>query len=113
MRIGFRSTTKAPDLSRCRVRRSPRVLTTSQGDEVVLLDTAGERYFTLNDVGVRIWTMLAEPSTLAEIVAAIHRDYDVPVDRGRDLVERDVEGLLRELHAAELVIAAPMPTGAS
>jgi hypothetical protein len=81
------------------------VLATPQGDEVVLFDTTGERYFTLNDVGTRIWTMLGKPTTCTEIVNGIRREYDAPSDPEHDPVERDVSRLLRDLQAAGLVIA--------
>jgi hypothetical protein len=112
MRFSFLASKIIPDVTACRVRRSPRVLATPQAGEVVLLDTARERYFTLNDVGASVWTMLAEPTTLTELVASIRREYDVPSDPAEDLVQRDVTRLLRELHSAGLVVLEPAAVAA-
>jgi hypothetical protein len=110
-RVRFRFFSNLPslDVTTCRFQRSPQVLATPQGDEVVLIDVAGERYFTLNDVGRSVWAMLAEPVTLAEIVASIRREYDAPNDPEPDPVERDVAKLLRDLLSASLIVPAPAP----
>jgi hypothetical protein len=112
VRFRFFSTLPSLDVTSCRFQRSPQVLATPQGDEVVLIDVAGERYFTLNAVGRSIWTMLAEPVTLAEIAESVRREYDVPSDRGHDSVGRDVERLLRDLLSASLIAPASIPAGA-
>jgi hypothetical protein len=111
--VRFRFISKLPslDVASGRFQRSPQVLATPQGDEVVLVDIAGERYFTLNDVGRSIWTMLAEPTTLSEIVTAIRHEYHAPSDPGRDPVQRDVERLLRDLLSASLIVPASIPAG--
>jgi hypothetical protein len=93
-----------------RLRQSRHVLATAQGDELVLLDLKGERYYTLNAVGSRAWTLLAGGATRDQIVEVIRREYDVPMESDGDPVERDVTRLLAELHAAGLVVADG-PTG--
>jgi hypothetical protein len=107
VRFSFFASKIIPDVTTCRVQRSPRVLATRQAGEIVLFDTAQERYFTLNDVGASVWTMLGEPTTLAELVESIRREYEVPSDPAADLVQRDVASLLRELHSAGLVVVEP------
>lgn len=107
MRIFARTTTA--DVSTSRFRRAPQVLATPQGDELVLFDTAGERYYTLNEVGARVWTLLALPMAVTEIAAVLRREYDVPRDAAADPVTGDVTHLLRELHAAGMVTAERIP----
>ena len=85
------------------LRQSPDILTTAQGAELVLLDMKSERYFTLNDVGSRAWTLLAVGATRAAIVDAIRSEYDVSSWSDNDPVEGDVAALLATLHAAGLV----------
>jgi hypothetical protein len=111
VRFRFFSTLPSLDVRSCRLQRSPQVLATPQGDEVVLFDVAGERYFTLNDVGRSVWAMLAEPVTMADIVSAIRHEYDAPRDSGPDPVQRDVERLLRELLSASLIVHASTMKG--
>lgn len=90
-----------------RLRQSSPVLATAQGDELVLLDLKRERYFTLNDVGSRVWALLGSGSTRDEIASVIAREYDVRSDDAGNLVAADVGRLLAELHAAGLVVADP------
>jgi len=90
-----------------RLRRSPDVLATSQGDEMTLYDRRGQQYYTLNNVGASIWALLAAGTTRLEIVDAIRREYNMPAGRLDDPVEGDVDGILRELDAAGLVVAEP------
>jgi hypothetical protein len=94
-----------PDLMRCSFRRAEGVLMTRQGEELVLLDTRAERYYTLNDVGAVAWSALTQPSTCATIVGAIQREFDVSTAPDKAVVERDVARLMEQLVAAGLVTA--------
>ncbi len=61
-----------------RYRRHASVLSAAIGaGEVALLDGARETYYGLEGPGQRIWELLAEPRTLAEVVAALMSEYDV------------------------------------
>ena len=113
MRLRFISRSIAPDVTACRLRRAAHVLATPQGDEVVLFDTARERYYTLNEVGASMWALLAEPKTLDELVAAIRREYQVPTGRTPDPIREDVARLLRDLHVAGMLLAERPSTHAS
>lgn len=108
MVIGFLSRNSTPDVASCRFRQSTRVLGARQGDEAVLFDTARGRYFTLNDVGTRIWLQLERPSTLAELVAVVSSEYDVPGEDRNARALRDVSGLLTQLSDAGLIVAEPI-----
>ena len=107
MPIRFLAREKHPALERSLLRRASGVLVVSQSDEVALLDTHSERYFTLNDVGSHIWSLLASPTTLDRIVTSIHEAYEVPSSDGPDPVASDVLQLLRDLHAAGLIVTTP------
>jgi hypothetical protein len=87
-----------------RLRQSSHVLATAQGDELVLLDLKRERYFTLNEVGSRMWALLSAGATRDELVSVIRREYRIRSDGPKDPVAADVERLLAELHAAGLVV---------
>jgi hypothetical protein len=107
MTFELRSTNTGGDDQAGPLRRSPHVLATAQGDELVLFDLQGERYYTLNDVGSRVWSLLGAGATVPQIVDAIRREYVVPSGAAADPVEQDVVRLVRELRAAGLVAAAP------
>jgi hypothetical protein len=109
MRIGIFSRSGAPDVATSRFRRAPHVLATPQGDELVLFDTARERYYTLNEVGSRVWVLLAAPMAMTEIAAVIRREYEVPRGPALDPVAADVARLLRELYVAGMVTVERLP----
>jgi hypothetical protein len=101
-----------PDVLSSRLRQSRHVLATAHGDELVLLDLKRERYFTLNDVGSRVWTLLGQGTMRDEIATVIRREYDVSHRERGDLVANDVARLLADLHAAGLIVADdPAPGG--
>jgi hypothetical protein len=113
MRMGLFSRYSALDVSTSRFRRAPHVLATTQGNELVLFDASRERYYTLNEVGARVWTLLALPMTITEIATVIRREYEIPRDLAADPVAGDVTRLLRELHATRMVTVEPIPGAAS
>ena len=67
--------------------------------ELVLLHLGSGRYFGLNEIGGRIWNLVAERRTTDEIVALLLQEYDVEEPRLRDAVG----DLLRELEAEKMV----------
>ena len=69
------------------------------GEEEAILSIEKGIYYGLNDVGARIWELLAEPVAVRAIVEAIMDEYDV----SREQCEADVIELLGQLVAAELV----------
>jgi len=69
------------------------------GDEIVLLDFERGIYFGLDPIGARIWQLVAEEKSLAEIVDTLVEEYDVT----REVLERDVAELLDELAAKDLI----------
>ena len=58
----------SPDLQ---VVASSAVATADLGGESVLLDPVSGRYFGLNEVGTRIFELLSEPRSIADIVGAV------------------------------------------
>lgn len=86
-----------------RFARAPRVVATATGEESVLLDLSRERYYTLNEVGSRLWELLGAGATVPEMAETIRREYD---GAAAEQVERDVRRLLGDLLAASLVVRA-------
>jgi hypothetical protein len=67
--------------------------------ETVLLDLVGEQYFGLNQVGTRVWQLLAGDSNFAAIIDVLLEEYEV----SRQQLERDVRELLGSLLDAGLI----------
>ena len=85
-----------------RVRIAQEVLARQVGEETVMLDLAKGAYFGLDPVGARMWQLLAEGKTLAEVRDAIAEEYDAP----RDAIERDLLALVDDLKAQGLIAPA-------
>ena len=47
------------------------------GDETVILDIESGYYFQLNKSGARIWALLEQPASLADLCAKIEARFDV------------------------------------
>ena len=72
---------------------------TSLGDEAVILGLADGVYYGLDAVGARVWSLLAAPRQVTEIVDVVTAEFDV--DRQR--CEHDVLALLGELVERRLI----------
>jgi hypothetical protein len=62
-------------------------------------------YFTLNEVGGRVWELIGAGATVAEVIERLLDEYDVP----RARVEQDVAATLRKLFDDRLLTSEPPP----
>jgi coenzyme PQQ synthesis protein D (PqqD) len=69
------------------------VMVRQLGDECVMLDMASGYYFGLDPVGARIWHLLSETSSFAEIVERLAQEYDVTPEQAESDLVRFVEEL--------------------
>ena len=85
------------------------VLTARAADTTVLMDRQRGAYFTLNEVGARVWELAGSGATIAEMIEGILDEYEAP----RPQVEYDVAAILRRLIDDRLlapgVASAPRP----
>lgn len=82
-----------------RFRPHAHVVWVRDADTTVVLDVEGGTYYTLNEVGGRIWELLAAGEPLLEILQVLMGEYEVD----RALLETDVAMLLAKLRAAGLI----------
>lgn len=74
------------------------------GGELVILSLASEEYFSLNAVGMRIWSLLERPLRVREIRDRLLLDYaDVEAER----CTADLLALLKEMLETELIEVSP------
>lgn len=71
--------------------------------ELVMLNLVSGRYFTLDEIGTRMWNLLIEGRSTEEVVEAILADYDSTPDQ----VSSDLSLLLEQLRANDLLIPDP------
>jgi hypothetical protein len=68
-------------------------------DGLVLLDVKGGILLASNQVGARIWQLIEQQCTRAEIASQIAADYDLPIERAK----ADVMAFVSSLVARGLV----------
>lgn len=84
-----------------RLQRSEGVLFQDNSDTLVLLNVKDGMYFTLNEVGARVWNLCDGTQTLGTIVAVVCQEYDAsPTAIESDVLEL-VQGLVDEKLLAE------------
>lgn len=79
-----------------RYRIVPDALSASLSDGAVLLQLYTKRYFSLNDTGSRIWSLLEQHASEDEIVEMLVREYDVEPPEATLAVRRLLDDLLAE-----------------
>lgn len=79
-----------------RYRIVPDALSASLSDGAVLLQLYTKRYFSLNDTGSRIWSLLEQHASEDEIVETLVREYDVETSEATLAVRRLLDDLLAE-----------------
>ena len=92
------------------VRRSPAIVFTDLDDTVVMMDPDDGAYHELDPIGARIWALLEQPGSAAQICTALLDDYEVtPEDCRREVLAFLVRA--RELRIVE--VAEEQPQGIS
>jgi hypothetical protein len=79
-----------------RVKQSPNVVSSRLGDAGVLVHLQTNRIFEVNATGLRIWELIGEGRTLAEIEEALRSEFEVEPERLRQEFLALVSELARE-----------------
>lgn len=85
-----------------RFRRKAGLVGSEFGDSRVLLDLDRGFYYSLDDIATRIWELLDEEKTLAQLVETLVAEYEVD----RDPCAADTRGFLAQLIGVGLVEVA-------
>jgi len=83
-------------------RRAERILTHRGQEELVLLDPESGMYFTLDEVGARVWELADGKATVTQIADTLAGEFDAPLETITD----DLLELLGELEESDLVVDA-------
>ena len=84
---------------------APGQLSSTLGNEEVILNPETGVYYGLADVGARIWALLKEPCTIASICEVILAEYEVD----RERCQQDVLALVSQLAEAQLIEVRDAP----
>lgn len=79
--------------------RTPGQLSADIDGEGVVLSIDAGRYYDLNRVGTRIWTLVEQPISVAALIDVLFREFEVE----RTICEQEVLVFVRQLHAEGLV----------
>ena len=82
------------------VTQNKETLSSAIDDELVLLSIINSKYYGMDSVGKRIWSLLSEPITISDMIAALTKEYDIPTAE----CEKDVLSFLWELYSEKLII---------
>ena len=84
---------------RATVTRSPAPMSADLDGEVVVLSIDNGKYYSMNEVGSRIWALVQRPIAVAALIDLLVGEFEVE----RTVCEQQVLVFLRELHADGLV----------
>ena len=70
------------------------------GNESVILDLSSGTYYGLDPVGARMWQLMTEGQSLAQVCESMLAEYEVT----REDIERDVLTLVQTLVDKQLVV---------
>jgi hypothetical protein len=68
-------------------------------DETIILDSTTQEYFSLNEIGKVIWSLLEEKNNLEEIKAEMLDMYEVPEEQ----IEKDLLNFIQALEQKGLI----------
>jgi hypothetical protein len=69
------------------------------GEESAVLNMKNSVYYGMNAVGARVWNLLQQPRSVADLRDVLLGEYEVD----EELCERDLIQLLRQMHGEGLI----------
>jgi len=81
-------------------RRREQIIAQQAAGTVILLNLMDGQYYSLNDVGGRVWELCDGMRSVAEVASIISQEYEAAAGT----IEADVFELLEELANAQLVV---------
>lgn len=84
----------------CHLRANPAMLSTvGPTGAAAILDSESGQFYSLNEVGARVWSLLSDGTTFGAILEQLQSEYDVTAER----LGADVEQLLWQFARAGLL----------
>ena len=81
------------------VKRTTNQVCCDMGGESIILNLKSGIYYSLDEVGARIWGLIEQPMAVTEIRDAILSEYDVQAE----VCERDIRAFIEGMDAAGLI----------
>lgn len=70
-----------------------------------MMDVGQGKYFNLNEIGARIWALLAQPATIDQLVELLAAEYDL--DNG--VARQDTADFITAMCERGLIVEAGAP----
>ena len=83
-----------------RLTRAPGVVSRTLDGQAVVLNVSSGTYIVLNEVGSRVWELIGEGTTVADVHAALLAEFDV----ASEVLEKDLLDVLQSFAERGLVI---------
>jgi coenzyme PQQ synthesis protein D (PqqD) len=88
------------DALRRRPVRAATVIAHDLGEELVLLDTRDEQYYSLDEVGAFIWQLMDGQRSIADLAAAVAAEYEAP----KPTIQQDTLEIVEHLATEGLIV---------
>ncbi len=88
------TTTSLPPTAR--LQQNPDILASAMGDETVMMSLSRNNYYGLDEVGSRIWALLAQPQTIAHLCTTLQQEFAVDAETCQQEVSSFVQQLVDE-----------------
>jgi hypothetical protein len=81
-------------------RRGEQVVAQKAANDLLLFNMDDGNYYTLNEIGSRIWEICDGNRSVPQLVAALAAEYDT----SDEVLEKDIVELLEELRGGKLIV---------
>ena len=81
-------------------KRGNQVIAQKASNDLLLLNMADGNYYSLNEIGGRVWELCDGTRSVSEMIAALAAEYDV----SHEVLEKDVSDLLNNLQDGKLIV---------
>ena len=88
------------------LRRKEQVIAQESSGALVLFNMDDGQYYSLNEIGNRIWELCDGSRSVGQVVSILCEEYDSPAE----IVNRDALELLEELVLADMLMEGPQPS---
>ena len=99
MKLRFLSNTSVASSAGPRLVPARHVQSTVHGTRTVLLDPLKDRYYSLDEVGTRVWSLLSEGRSIEGAIAVLEEEYEA----APGTVRKEVEAFVRQMRSKRLV----------
>jgi hypothetical protein len=82
------------------ISRSKEIVFNKLDDEIMMMSIKNSEYYGLDNIASRIWELLANPSTLSQIVEKLSEEFEV----SEDTCYTDVTEFLKALDEKNLIV---------